>query len=847
MRTLLVLVILVALGALGLWFFLGSEKPMQEAGGEVASLEKPSTSNTEAIALDKQASDSARETNSRVASSAPRATSIAPAANDEHLAEVKGRCVFANGSPAAGVSIELHGWQANEERVIRHGMPDHWDDLSTTTAADGRFSIRFDPPLAFQFVVNAAVPGYAKASWRWSEIKPDEHKDLGDVELIRGGTIIGHIVDAKGTVLKSGWTAHADSGMNATGDGGRDATRKSAELDPTTGEFKLEDMPPGSTRLQAYSRIANWIAGPTVEVRAGETIDATIRYEGPDNSARIVVILFTQPFFVYSHDVGEIVLRAPGIEPRHAAKIAQSSQSFSFDNLPPGRYTIEINDPKFLPWTKDASPGTSVDAHLKGNASVRLEVVDASTKQPVAPSKIRVRFENVNFRPNEFLILERGKKPPSSGVYDGLIPVDQTLIVSADGYADCELPVLEFKANEKRSLRAEMTRGNRIAGRVVMIGARSPAADAEVELADPTGVLTIARSDSDLSRGNVVRTDASGRFEFTMVPAGKHAVRASFGAFATASAEVDVREGADKLDLVLEVPACAFLTGRLIAPDGASFEGLSLLVSPAANESAAARQAIEWTAREKAAVPISADGSFRAGPCPVGEAIVALSLPVVTVQLSFHSSTGRMPDAIELARVQLDAGKDMQHDFDVRAIFPGRIEVDLRVNGSPAPGVVIEARKVGGVGNVDGVAIGAAIGTTRTNAMACGDYRLLARSIDSAWFFVAPQTVTVKAGETASTSIDVPLVEGVVQMLDDNKMPARVARKVAIRRESDDALRPIMNALLSTDSDGHLQLKLPPGSYRLFAGDGFINRDTPSASFEMTSSGPVPASLEFPR
>ena len=851
MRKLLLLLIVLALGALGLWFFLGGERPTPVAVDEVASSEEPSTPKPDSVALDKQDGDPARESNARTTSAAPRARSSAPAAVDAPLAEIKGRCLLPNGSPASGVAIALHGWEANEERVIRHGMPEHWEDPATTTGADGRFSIRFDPPLAFQFVLDAQMPGYASASWRWSEIKPNETKDLGDIELVRGGTIVGQIVDAKGNVQKGDWTAYAESAGNIGGAaGGRDSTRVHVQVDPVTGSFRLEDVPPGTTKLTAYSRIANWIEGPTVEVRAGETAATQMRYDGPDNNTRIVVVTFTQPFFVFTHDVQGILLRGPGIEPRHAAKIAQSSQSYSFDDVPPGRYTVEIDDPKFLPWSKDVSPGTRVDAHLKGNASVRLDVVDAQTHKPVVPSKIRVRIDNVNFRPNEFQILERGKNAPAGGLYDGLIPVDQTLIVSADGYADRELPLTALAPNESRSLRAEMTRGNRIAGRVVFGEARAPAADAEVELVDSTdssGAHTTVRFDSDLARGSVVHTDASGRFDLAMVPAGKHSLHARYGAFASTSIDVDVREGADPLDVLMQLPACAFLTGRLIAPEGASFEGLSLIAAPAANEPGAAPRELAWTAREKAAAPIAADGSFRAGPCPVGEVRVVLSLPHVVVSHSFHSSSGRYPDPIELGRVQLAAGQDTHRDFDVRDKLPGRIDIDVRVNGAPAPGTLIEARRVGGVGNVDAAVIAPASGSSRTNVLACGSYELLARSIDDAWFYVAPQTVTVKPAEIASASIDVQLAEGVLQMLDDNKMPARVARKVVIRLENADVLRPLASALLSTDGDGRVHLKLPPASYRLYLDGGFINRDTPSASFEMTSSGPVPASLECPR
>src|SRR6185503_9106471 len=119
-----------------------------------------------------------------------------------------------------------------------------------------------------------------------------------------------------------------------------------------------------------------------------------------------------------------------------------------------------------------------------------------------------------------------------------------------------------------------------------------------------------------------------------------------------------------------------------------------------------------------------------------------------------------------------------------------------------------------------------------SNPLACRSYRLLARAVDDAWFYLAPNTVTVKPGETTPTSIDVVLAEGVLQMLDDNKMPARVVKGVSIRLDGENPLQPVAQARLSTNSDGRIELRLPPGSYRLFPGEGNINRDTSSVSFD---------------
>ncbi len=854
MRILLALIAVLVLAALGLWFFVGGESASPIAVGDAHELSNPAHA-TEASPLDKQAGDAASKSSARSTGVVPRTESKA-AAPSAHLAEIRGRVLLPGGAPAAEVAIELLGRPADQERLIQNGLPDHWDDLNAATGADGRFSIRFDPPLAYQFALNVHSNGFATASWRWNEIAADEIKDIGDVELVRGGSIAGRIVDTKGNTLKNGWSVFAETaivGHEGERSAGRDRTRGRADVDPNSGEFRIEDMPPGSTHVGAHSDLVGRIEGPSVEVRAGEVVEATIRYEGPDVGSRITLTIHSEPFHVYALDVRDIVLRGASIEPRRAEHEPQGSQ-FHFDDLPAGRYTLEISDPKFLPWSKDGvAPGTVVDAKLKGSASIRLEVVDAKKNQKLVPSRILVRFDKANFSPNEFQIHSRGADLPKNGVFDGLIPVDQTLIVSADGYADCEVPVPDLNPNEVRKLRAAMASGTRIGGRVVVGEARTPAASVEVVLEDSSNAfdqrrLDLSRAESELQSTRSV-TDASGHFLFALVSPGKHRLRASYSPLLATETEVDATDGADKLDLVLTLPPCSSLVGRIIAPEGASFEGLSLFAAPAQAASKVTMNdlATKQVAREKTAVGIASDGSFRTGPLALGEMQVALRLARATIPLGFHAAKDTDDVSIDLGRVTLTAGAETHHDFDARAIFPGRIAIRLRVNGAQSPGAVIEARDAEKPWQIDGAAFVDSNATCTTNPLACKSYRLIARDTEYAWFFVAPDIVTVKPGETASTSIDVTLAEGVLQMLDDNKMPARVVKPVAIRREGENVDSPLAQVSLATNSDGRLQLRLPPGSYRLYSAERPINRDASSASFDMTPTGPQPEAVEFPR
>lgn len=837
MRKLLVVVLVIALCALFAWTLLERHNSAPTPIALTKSVsEKPRTV-TELVAATDADKNKVREvaaTELAATHTAPaRAAADATAGATDNMCDLRGRFLLPGGTPAANVQLSVQGWDSYQERVLRYGRPKSFEKPTGSSGPDGRFSIRFDPPRAYQFVLSGKLRGFCEASWRWSEIEPRQIIDVGDVELERGGSIRGRILDAKDRALTQGWSAHAD-GPPQPRSKGRQAVSARSDVDPTTGEFFLDGLPPGSASLKAHSRIANWIEGPTVAVRAGEETRADIRYNGPDNESRIVVVTFSQPFLVLGWDAAEITIRAPGFEPRKAVKIAGSTQSHSFDDLPPGEYTIEVRDPNFLPWSKSGvRPGTSVSAMLKGNAAVTLTVVDDVTEQVIDHYALDVRFDNAQFAPATFRLFEDGDEPPRGGLVEGLVPYDQTLIVHAKGYADCEVSAQHLAANERRPLVARLVRGKRVEGIVRHGGpSRSPAAGISVSMT-PSDDEGRARHRIGFGFGTAdevtTKTTANGAFAFEGVAPGEYTLLADDGALLRALTDVAVVKARDAEHVELVLPAAGRLVGKILAPEGASFAQLALRVDPVV-EPAREFDELSMFDRTAAEVAIEADGSFRSAWAPAGEVKVSLRCPLVEIPTGRGSSMSTDGPAIELGSVMLSAEVETVREFDLRANFTGTVVARVRMKGVSAPGLSVALE---GMERSSARGVTDSRGECRLGPVPPNRYRLVICPVDSNWLCVDPREIVVKSGETVTIDVEVTLFDGTFTLLDSKSRKA-LANTPVVLTFADTRF----SARTTSDAEGRVKLALPAGRWSVQGGQlGNVEDQDPNSIVDWGPGG----------
>lgn len=761
------------------------------------------------------------------------------------LATLRGRFLLSDGSPASGVSIKVSGWSANQERVMRYGKPKNWSDLQFVTKDDGTFEIEFDPPRAYQFVLDGKLAGYAEASWRWSQLPPGEVTDVGVVMLIGTGSIAGRLVDKDGDPVPGVWTIYAETSYRQSGAGG-EITQVQASVDGN-GEFSLSDLPPGPVRLEACSRLASWIDGPTVEVRIGETTRAEFVYDVPDNRRRIdyrrriVVTTFSRPFHSHNNpEPGSIVLHtAAGTIA--AEKIGGSSQSWSFDDVLPGSYLIEITDPKYLPWSREGiEPGETVSARLKGSSAVSLAVHDENTGERVTEYALKVRFRNVNFSPNIFQIRELSGTEPENGVYDGLMPGDISLVVEAPGFATLEIPIDNLQPNETRTVTGEVSLGSAVRGVVRRAGSGDPVPGVTVRLTphlegkDPSDPFAFS---GDMSARSALKaqtreqsTDQEGRFVFEAVARGQYDAVAAVNPIIRAIEKGIEVEGAS-VEIVLTLPGTGYLSGRIIGPPDAEYGGISVSAVPTLD-----KERVRWIRNAIPSSTLDEDGRYRLGPLPAGSATVSVVLAATMVH-GFSGSARLERPRMDIGEAYVPSGSDAEMDIDMRDRFPGTLRVVARVDGELSPGLQIRATcetdtatwQVNGQAGPDGTAL--------LGVVFPGNWSLRVSTYDRAWSYEVPEQVVIEPGAAVQAVVDVLLYAGSLSIVDAESNEPLIEHSLFL----------MGNGLLrqcQTDDGGRLWLTLPQGTYEIRGTMERNGRRLPSfeegSEVEWTPAGPAP-------
>ncbi|MBL8858791.1 MAG: carboxypeptidase regulatory-like domain-containing protein [Planctomycetes bacterium] len=751
-------------------------------------------------------------------------------------AEIRGRVLLPDGNPASAAVLHLQGWNASVERFARFGAPAAWKDLDATCDSEGRFKLRFDPPRAFQFMLEADLKGYCKTNRRWDEIEPGAKIDVGDLQIQDGGSIRGRIVDRQGRALTTGWTVYAKpvpkDALSAFGQ-----LQAFTRPDAQSGEFLFTGLTPSKTELWATSRLTGGIGSQIIEVHDGEETQADIDYTGPDSDRCISLAVSSRPYSFLSGGF-DFVLIGPGTEERRPTK---DLGLLGFADLPPGFYRLELRDRRFEPWSKDGiQPGTVVDVALKGNASVALTVVAEDTSQAVTTYALDVNLVQGQSAGSTIRVHAPNSPLPTDGIFTGFLPLRQKLTVRAEGYADCELPLLELQPNEQRTLVATLARPARISGRVVSGEERTPVENASVSLIQgESGQKPRPFRGGRADRGTrSTATNSEGRFVFEGVSPNEFILRASLNRLFAVEQPLSVTKSAQLSDIELTLPSRSWLRGRLLAPPGMSFDGMSVIVASTEirnRDPFAAHSNAMFGQKDELASDIGPDGSFSCGPIPAGEAVVTVHMPEILTTSGVSGAASVPGPSIDLGTIELAPNVETRRDFEFAALCPGRFDVHVTLDGAPASGLSLRVEQVKTRASAAIVTLGAD-GSGRSGLILPGDYRLIALRADSPFPLVTNVTRTLAPGETVRVDLDVRLFAGTFRVSDE--ATGRPLAKQSIMIAHDE--KPYIHTLeLQTDGEGRVTATLAAGTYRVSdaARSPLFNTEQ-SAIIAWTANGP---------
>lgn len=800
---------------------------------------------------------------------------LPPARAGEKLVEIPARLVGTLLLPdergAKNVEVELNGWSMLPARS-NPGVPyTPWKSPSVRTDADGRFELEFVPPRAYQFSLALRVDGCVPLSWRWTGVNGGDRLDLGRVIFERGGSVHGRLVDSEGRAVRERWTVFGDSrrqmpGAQSMRNGEIAMGASQSATNPLTGEFTLEDLPPGPIGVRAMSRLGVSLDGTLVDVAPGEVSETTLVWNGPDLSQRIGVQIQTPPFYGLASEAGPVRLlpqqpapenaRDPSTQPvdrpneievpREGKREPRQPQTVVFDGLSGSDYTLEISDPRFLPWRQEhIEPGQLVDARLIGAAEVRLRVLDARTHLPILRYGLRTRLSEPRSAAGVHEILPVGGEAPLDGAFGGLLPVDQLLLVSADGYCDAEIELSAPKIGTPSELTLELRRGRTLRGRVLEADGVTPAPNLAIELREGAGANGWSPWPPPGAR--TTKSGADGRFELTGLRTGGYIVEASRSLLVVVRADVKAEaQQPGQLDEALEVtltlPRTRELSGRVFVGEALDFSRAVLFFTPTSrNDELRARYHQLVSARDTLEGCLIKDGLYRSPALPLGPCAIEL----VAYPDPAAPSQGVAPLRLSLGSVDV-MDDDTAHDLDAGANAPAGARVDVLVDGVPIEGLTVALHRAGS-NAPSGDARTGADGVAYVGPLAAGPVHVVVEAADRRWSWCTSEPLALEAGQVATANLSISLVEAELQLLENHEGKPLAKRALSIAPVVSPV--PLAPRTLRTDAQGRVRLALVPGEYRIEEALGFDAQGRPRApvsagvTIDWTNAGPEPASV----
>ena len=775
-------------------------------------------------------------------------------------ARLHGRLLMPDGSGARGVTVTLEGRPSNEELVHKFGAPKDWKNPpDVQTDSKGEFQFTLEPPRAFQWFVRARSKGFVDLGWRLGEWIGD--KDLGSETFEPACVLTGTLSRADGAPIGPGWTISADPGQDGKPIEALDVYG-SARVDPASGTFRVDGMPAGSTHVEAWHEVG--LHGCESEVRLAPTAPVAIELTWAGADPAHTVCVYLSDAWHTGIEQQDLHAELVGGDGRKLLPVGPPplTQTLFFEDVPESQWRLEVKTRSFRPVNQESvKPGQLVTIRLEGNASIQLHVADPEGKA-LEHYDARLTLKSGSYKPAKQLatVEELSADGRSFDALPSRLPFE--LEISAAGLGSVRIAGDALTPGEARAVRVTLPRTREIVVRALDADGKTPLPGVEVELTRGDiaghalpGVTRLYARKQIPPRDHAAKTGADGRARFSDLTEDRWTARANWGSWLYSDTTIDLHDSKAG-ECTLTLPEHGFLRGKVLLAEHARLDEAILLV-----QSEKADRPGNTFGLPFAAGIVAPDGSFRLGPLAPGRLVFFL-------MRCSEEEAGEFRKPVEIARVEIEAGKDTSADIDLRHQCTAHLELKFLLDGKPMrnPDATVLLVDMPDKGASDS-ARGTSDGTLRIALAPERRQRISLR--ESGWVWCLPEVFEPGECETLQRTIDIKLAKGSLLVLDEQTHEplrnASVAWSVDVRELSVDPARRgaiVMSKSASgtTDPEGRLELTLPPCDLRLIVGDAsrlslpFPPKLGPSGEpvepgvrLRWTDKGPAESTIALPR